>query len=172
MTMTEQRNKVMSTQSKAKENKVLVTDVSVKGGDLPVGYQCYLNLEFDFTDVSAEELQGLCCEGSSLRVKAQAQLRKWTTTKLTESGVQAVEGLTAEVKEQLSKLPPVKFVVDTDFEKAESGPRDPVKTATSAFAKMDSQTKYDYLIGIGVPADTAKLSAFGEETSETDDDVE
>lgn len=162
----------MSTQSKAKENKVLVTDVSVKGGDLPTGFQCYLNLEFDFSGVEIEELQGLCCEGSSLRVKAQAQLRKWTTAKLSESGVQAVEGLTAVVKEQLAELPPVKFVVDTDFEKAESGPRDPMKTATSAFGKMDAKTKYQYLIGIGVPEDVARNSAYGGEEAETDNDVE
>lgn len=142
----------MSEQVKAKDNKVLVKCVSVKGGDLPNGFQVYVNLEFDYTGISIEDLQGLCSEGSSIRVKAQAQLRKYTTADLLKHGVQAVEGLTKEIKDQLAIREPIKFTVDTDFESETGGPRDPVKTGTSAYKKMDIDQKRDYLLNtVGLP---------------------
>ena len=80
----------MSEQVKAKDNKVLVKCVSVKGGDLPNGFQVYVNLEFDYTGMTLEQLQGLCSEGSSVRVKAQGQLRKYSTADLLKHGVPGV----------------------------------------------------------------------------------
>jgi len=169
----------MSEQAKAQDNKVLVKYVSVKGGDLPAGFQVYVNLEFDYTGLTIVDLQGLASEGSSIRVKAQAQLRKWSTTDLLKHGIQSTEGLKKDIKDQLDSRKPISFNVDADFEKETGGPRDPVKTGTSAYKKMDIDQKRDYLLNtVGLPeavveATLAKEMAetSGEESQNENDDT-
>ena len=143
----------MSTQTKPIERIVTVTDMSVKGGALPDGFQVYLNVSFDFTDVTDDELMGYCCEGSSLRVKAQGQLRNWSVAKLTVAGVVSNLKLTADVKEALAQKKAIEFLVETDFEKTDTtGPRNPVKTAESAYKKMDRTQKEEMMKGMGIPS--------------------
>ena len=164
----------MADQAKVLNKVVSVTGMSVAGGDLPKNFQVYTNVKFDFTGVPEDDLIEYNCAGSSIRVKAQAKMRKWTTAELLKHGIQSPEGYDADAKIAIKDKPYFTFIVDTDFEKEETGPRDPVKTAQSAFKKMDAQTQYDYMIGLGVAEEVARLTAFPpvvdeEEQSETNE---
>ena len=162
----------MAEQGKVEGRKVLITGMSVKGGDLPNGFQVYTNVMLDYNGVSEDDLMALASEGSSVRVKAQAKMRKWSTTELLKYGVKGVEGLTAEVKTELKYIEPFTFDVETDFEKAETGPRDPVTTATRALGKMTDVQKIAFFreCGFEEQADVLqeKIDGEREETGETD----
>lgn len=158
----------MAEQGKVLENKVTVTGMSVKGGELADGFQAYTNVTFDFTGVETDELIALNCEGSSIRVKAQAQMRKWTQAQLLKVGVQGIEGLTAEIKEALADITPHVFIVDTDFEKADRGPQDPVKTATRQLGKMDTAQKITFLRNCGFTDEADKLQASLDEEQQSE----
>ena len=136
----------MADQAKAINKCVTVIGMSVKGGALAEGFQAYTNVTFDYTGVSEEELQGLLSEGSSIRVKAQGQMRKWSQAKLLTIGVRGVAGLTQEIKDALADVKPHVFIVTDDFEKADTtGPRDPVSTANRQLTKMDADQKIAFL---------------------------
>lgn len=147
----------MSEQVIASKNKVLVKGMSLKGGDLPSNYQIYVNVEFDYTGLTLEDLQGLCSEGSSIRVKAQSQLRKWTIKKLENHGCEGIDGMTKDVKEYLEDVEPIKFDVSTDFEKSDRGPQDPVKQGVKALSKMDDTQKVRFLREAGFGDEADKL---------------
>lgn len=127
----------MATQVRT-DNIVKIHKMSVAGGNLslPKGHKYFVNLALDYDSVSRETLMELCSEGSSMRVKAQAKLRKMEG-KLKELGVVAESA--SELDED--SLGWIKFKVDTDFEREAAGPRDPQKMATSAYGKMTEEQK-------------------------------
>lgn len=131
----------MATQSRI-ENIVKIHKMSVAGGDLslPKGHKYFVNLALDYDSVSREMLMELASEGSSIRVKAQAKLRKMEG-KLKELGVVAESA--SELDEDA--LGWIEFRVETDFEREAAGPRDPQKTATSAYGKMTEEQKAAFI---------------------------
>ena len=120
---------------------VEITKMSVAGGDLSLaqGMKYFINLRLNYEGVTEEELIGLASEGSSVRVKAQAKLRKMED-KLKES-VYAESAGDVDVDD----LAWVEFNVATDFESEGRGPRDPEKQAKSAYSKMTDEQKAKFV---------------------------
>lgn len=110
------------------DGTVKVTEMSVKGGDLPNGFQVKLDVEFDFTGVDPKDLAETACGGQSLRVILQGDLRKETTANLREYEEQ---GYTCKVVDLLNR---------------EKAARDPKKAVKSAFSRMDRAGKVEFLM--------------------------
>ena len=61
---------------------IAISQMSVKGGDLPDTFQVKIDARMDFTGVSVDAMARCCASGQSARVRLQAQLRKKSTTEL------------------------------------------------------------------------------------------
>jgi hypothetical protein len=121
------------------EGQVKVTDMSVKGGDLPSTYSAKIDVTFDFQGVEPAELAENACGGQSLRVILQGRLRKRSTRELDKL---ATDGLTVQVNDLLS---PVK--------------RDPASAGKQAFGQMSAEQKYWFLVNdCGIDSEMAKMS--------------
>lgn len=121
--MAKQRNEVELVDGKYQGN-VVIEQMSVKGGDLPDGFQVYLNVEIDFEGADPVKVAETACGGQSLRVVLQGRLRKESTRDL-EKWEQ--EGYKIHVNELLER---------------EGRTVDPVKAANNAVEKMtDEQRK-------------------------------
>ena len=110
------------------DGSVVIEKMSVKGGDLPNGFQVYLDVTLDFTGVDPVEVAETACGGQSLRVILQGDLRKESTATLKKY---ADEGLTVKVETLINR------------DRAE---RDPQKTAASAYEKMDREQKIAFVM--------------------------
>lgn len=110
------------------EGSVVIEKMSVKGGDLPNGFQVYLDVTLDFTGVDPVDVAETACGGQSLRVILQGDLRKESTATLKKY---AEEGLTVKVETLINR------------ERAE---RDPQKQAASAYEKMDREQKIAFVM--------------------------
>lgn len=110
------------------DGSVVIEKMSVKGGDLPNGFQVYLDVTLDFTGVDPVDVAETACGGQSLRVILQGDLRKESTATLKKY---ADEGLTVKVETLISR------------DRAE---RDPQKTAASAYEKMDREQKIAFVM--------------------------
>lgn len=53
-----------------------IFDMTLKGGDLPDGFEAEISVEMDFSGASNEQLYKCCASGQSARVALQGQLRK------------------------------------------------------------------------------------------------
>ncbi len=121
------------------EGKITVTEMSVKGGDLPNGFQVKLDVEFDFTDVSPVDVAESACGGQSLRVILQGDLRKESTATLREYEEQ---GYVCKVSDLVNR---------------EKAARDPKKAIKSAFSKLDRDGKIEFLMeNMGMERDAAE----------------
>lgn len=139
-----------------KENIVTVTCMSVAGGDLdlPKGHKYFVNLELDYEGIELAEAIQLASEGSSVRVKAQAKLRALGDKALEEGGAVVAESANDV---QPMELGTFTFKVATDFESEKGGPRDPEKTAKSAFSKMSREQKVQFIIDtMGIEPEVAE----------------
>jgi hypothetical protein len=110
--------------------KVSVEGMSVKGGDLPNGFQVHLDVEFDFTGVSPIDVAEAACGGQSLRVVLQGDLRKESTSTLNKY---AEEGYLCKVSELVNR---------------ERASRDPKVVIKSAFSKMTREQKVESVMDL------------------------
>ena len=146
----------MSTQER-KEKIVEITGMSVSGGELKLAtdMKYFVNIKLDYSNVTFEDAIELASGGSSVRVQAQGKLRK-DEAQLKANGVVA-ESLAEAEKKGLDKKPFITFDVSTDFESEGRGKRDPAKTATSAYGKMDREEKIVFVMGqMGIDRQTAE----------------
>lgn len=63
---------------------IKISQMSVKGGDLPDGFQAHIDVDLNFTGVPILTLAQCCSGGSSARVQLQGQLRKKSTKDLNK----------------------------------------------------------------------------------------
>lgn len=110
------------------DGKVMVTEMSVKGGDLPNGFGVKIDVEFDFTGVDPLAVAETACGGQSLRVILQGELRKMSTAQLN---AMAASGYTCQVSELVNR---------------ERAARDPQQTATSAYGKMTREQRIEFVM--------------------------
>lgn len=143
----------MATQKiNAEEKSVTISNMSVAGGDLklPDGQKYFVNITLDFSNVAFDQAIGLASEGSSMRVKAQAKLRK-------DEALLKEKGVIAESAADVNPTEVITFDVSTDFERAETT-RDPAKQASSAYKKMDLEQKAKFIAEtLGVDIAEARL---------------
>ena len=125
-----------------KDKVVEISCMSIAGGELKLkaGFKYFANVRLDYANISEGELIDLCSEGSSVRVKAQAKLRK-NKALLDQKGVIAESA--GEVGDRIEEW--VVFDVATDFER-ESGHRSPEKTAKTAYSKMSIEQKAAFVV--------------------------
>ena len=64
--------------------KAIISGMSVKGGDLPSNFEVKIDVEIDFAGATKAQMLQCCASGQSARVQLQGQLRKKSTTNLTE----------------------------------------------------------------------------------------
>jgi hypothetical protein len=110
------------------DGKVVVTEMSVKGGDLPNGFGVKIDVEFDFTGVDPLAVAEVACGGQSLRVILQGELRKMSTSQLN---TMAESGYTCQVSELVNR---------------ERAARDPQQTVTSAYGKMTREQRVEFVM--------------------------
>jgi len=133
----------MAEQRVRKDSKVVeILKMSVAGAALSLdeGFKYFVNLRLNYDGLTETELMGLASEGSSVRVKAQAKLRK-DEALLKEHGV--VEESAADV--DAIELGWIEFDVATDFER-EASVQDPEKRAKSAYGKMTEEQKVAFIM--------------------------
>ena len=150
------KENVMATQER-KDKVVSIIGMSVAGGELKLatGMKYFVNLKLDYSNVTFEDAIELASGGSSVRVQAQGKLRGDEAT-LKANGVVA-ESLAEAEKNGLDKKPFITFDVSSDFESEGRGKRDPAKTASSAYGKMDREQKIVFVMGqMGVDRKTAE----------------
>lgn len=109
--------------------EVKISEMSVKGGNLPQSFAVKLDVTIIFDNVNPVKVAELACGGQSLRVMLQAKLRDETTATLTKY---ANEGLR----------------VTFDWITATTGTRnmDPVKAANRALGAMSDEQKAEMLV--------------------------
>ena len=110
------------------EGTVTITEMSIKGGDLPAEYQAKIDVTIEFNKVDPIELAVLACGGQSLRVMMQAKLRKEKTATLN---AYAADGFKTTYEWITAK---------------EETTIDPAKRAASALGKMDLETRTQFIM--------------------------
>ena len=111
------------------QGNVKISEMSLKGGDLPSGYETKMDVSISFDDVDPVGVVKYFCGGQSLRVMLQAKLRKERTAKLD---LYAKEGLVT--------------TYEWITEKADTRNVDPVRTANRALDNMSDEQKADVLV--------------------------
>ena len=111
------------------EGTVTITEMSIKGGDLPADYQAKIDVTIEFNKVDPIELALLACGGQSLRVMMQTKLRKEKTATLN---AYAKDGF--------------KTTYEWITTKEDSKAIDPAKRAANALGKMDLETRTQFIM--------------------------
>jgi hypothetical protein len=105
----------MENQDNSKE--VCKFKMGLKGGGLPDGFSCKIEVELDFEGVEREELIRICSGGQTTRVALQSQLRKKSVRELTKLEAEGLKVSFGEVykKEIVKPVDKLLALNKTDF---------------------------------------------------------